>query len=143
MHAAFGTVVVVVCVVAGVVALLTLARSGQAWSELGRNGMVMDRDRPSAPTHASAPVSAAEREAEIRAMLEALAARRAKRGEPPLDVEAELARLAPPAPSADPELVEEVRVLVEMRNRRRIRAGEPPLDVEAEVQRQLRTLADG
>jgi hypothetical protein len=144
MHAAFGTVVVIVCVVAAVVALLTLLGSGRTWSEFGRSGMVMDRDRSSAATRPAAPVSGAEREAEIRAMLEALAARRARRGEPALDVEAEMARLSAPAPPpANPELVEEVRVLVEMRNRRRLRAGEAPLDVEAEVQRELRNLGGG
>ena len=73
-------------------------------------------------------------------MLEARNARRAARGEPALDVDAELARLTAPAAAADPALRAEVRQLVVARNARRARAGKPPLDVEAEVERQLRDL---
>jgi hypothetical protein len=65
--------------------------------------------------------------------------RRTRRGEPALDVEAELARLT--APAVDPELAAEVRSLVIARNERRGRAGREPLDVEAEVARQLRELS--
>jgi hypothetical protein len=71
-------------------------------------------------------------------MLDARNARRAARGEAPLDVDAEMERLMRPA--ADPALEAEVRSLVEARNARRARQGKEPLDVEAEVQRQLRDL---
>src|SRR5918992_6185543 len=81
------------------------------------------------------PVAAAEREAEIRQMLEARNARRAARGEAPVDVDAELRALDAPA---DPELREEVRALVEARNARLVARGEQPLDVEAEIDRRLR-----
>jgi hypothetical protein len=81
--------------------------------------------------------SSAERDAEIRQLLEARNARRAARGEPPVDVEAELRALTAP-PATDPELAAEVRQLVEARNARRIARGQPPLDVEAEVSKRLR-----
>jgi hypothetical protein len=84
------------------------------------------------------PGTAAEREAEIRQMLEARNARRAARGEAPQDVDAQLRELTAPAP--DPELRAEVRALVESRNARRIERGEEPLDVEAETERRLREL---
>ena len=132
MHAAFGTVLWIVCGVAAAIAIVALAMSGRTWSELGRGGLVMDRDE----TRASAAVS--ERDEDIRAMLAARNARRVRRGEAPLDVEAELARLTAPAPDVDPELAEEVRQLVQARNARRTRAGKPPLDVDAEVARRLR-----
>ena len=75
-------------------------------------------------------------------MLEAKSYRRQRRGEPPLDVDSEVARLLEPGAAADPGLDEslraEVRELVVARNERRMRAGSPPLDVEAETERQLR-----
>jgi hypothetical protein len=72
-------------------------------------------------------------------MLDARNARRARRGEPPLDVEEELAKLT--TARLDPELEAEVRQLVIARNYRRTRAGKPPLDVDAEVEREIRQLA--
>ena len=66
-------------------------------------------------------------------------ARRAQRGEPPIDVEAELRALTA-APAADPELADEVRQLVQARNARRVARGEQPLDVEAEVSKRLREM---
>ena len=73
-------------------------------------------------------------------MLEARNARRRRRGEPDLDVEAELARLT--APAVDDELRSEIRDLVIARNHRRARQGKPPLDVEAEIERQIAALND-
>ncbi len=141
MHEAFGTVVFIVCGVAIVLAVIALVSSGRTWSEYGKGGLVMDRDtaRPS-----PAPVAPAERDAEIREMLAARNARRVRRGEAPLDVEAEFARLTAPATGqdVDPSLREEVRQLVEARNHRRVRAGKPPLDVEAEVERELARVRD-
>jgi hypothetical protein len=83
----------------------------------------------------------AERDAEIRQMLDARNARRAARGQETVDVEQELRALTSnrgPDPSDDPEILEEVRALVEARNARRIARGREPLDVEAEIARQLR-----
>ncbi|HEY1594137.1 MAG TPA: hypothetical protein VGF74_01975, partial [Thermoleophilaceae bacterium] len=81
----------------------------------------------------------AEAEAEIRQLVEAKSARREARGEPPLDVDAEVAALTRPQ-GHDEALRDEVRQLVIARNERRLRRGEEPLDVEAEVDRQLRDL---
>ena len=147
MQAAFGTVLWIVCGVAAVVAVVALVRSGSTWSELGKGGLVMDRDETRA--RPSPPVSVAERDEDIRAMLQARNARRLRRGEAPLDIEAELTRLTAPGAAAvagtdvDPELAEEVRQLVQARNARRLRRGEAPLDIEAEVARELRRVSQG
>jgi len=73
-------------------------------------------------------------------MIEARNARRRRRGEEPLDAEAEIARLTPK--SFDPQLRAEIRDLVVARNYRRTRAGKPPLDVEAEVRREMDRLSN-
>jgi hypothetical protein len=131
---AFLIVVIGVSLVAFVVAVIALATSGGSYDRIGRGGLSIGDDGPTRPR----PVSAAERDAEIRQYLEARNARRAARGEPQLDVDAELRALT--APAADPELAAEVRQLVEARNARRIARGQPPLDVEEEVSRRLREM---
>jgi hypothetical protein len=130
----FGTIIIVVAVVAVLLAAVSYWGSGRVYGSIGESDLMMRRETVSA-----APDSAEARE-EIRQMLEAKSARREARGEAPLDVEAELAALTQGAPGADHELREEVRQLVIARNERRIRRGEEPLDVEAEVERQLRSL---
>jgi hypothetical protein len=133
----FGTVLIVVSLIAVIVAVASYWGSGRIYSGLGRSGgMLMDRDAPAPP----AAASGAEAREEIRQMLEAKSARREARGEPPIDVDAELESLVRPGAGADPELREEVRQLVIARNARRERQGKEPLDVEAEVDRQLRDL---
>jgi hypothetical protein len=133
----FGTVVIVVALVAVVVAVVSYWGSGQVYRGLGQGGFAMEHDeRAPAP---AAPQSAEARE-EIRQMLEAKSARREARGERPLDVEAELAQLTRVSAAEDPGLREEVRQLVIARNERRARQGREPLDVEAEVERELREL---
>jgi hypothetical protein len=130
----FGTVLIVVAVVAVVVAVASYWGSGRIYAGLGREGgLDMTREPP-------AQASAAEAREEIRQMLEAKSDRRRARGEPGLDVEAELAELTRPAGGSDPALREEVRQLVVARNERRLRQGKEPLDVEAETERQLRAL---
>lgn len=133
------TLIWVVLIVAVVIALASVASSSKTWEDYGRGRLVMDRDRTGGEGR-GASSAAGEREEEIRQMLEAKNARRARRGEPPLDVEAELRRLS--APTIDPELRQEIRDLVVARNYRRQRAGEPPLDVEAEVEREISRLGD-
>ena len=86
----------------------------------------------------SAAGGVAERDEEIRQMLEARNARRARQGKEPIDIEAEIARLQ--APAVDPALRGEIRQLVEARNARRARQGKEPLDVEDEIERELRDL---
>jgi hypothetical protein len=138
MRDPFLLVVIGVSALALVVAVIALATSGGSYDRIGRGGLSIGEDRPAAPRAPVPQVSAAERDAEIRQLLEARNARRAARGEAPVDVEAELRALT--APAADPELAAEVRQLVEARNARRIARGEPPLDVEAEVSKRLRGL---
>jgi hypothetical protein len=84
------------------------------------------------------PAWHAEAEAELRQLLDAKSARSEARGEGPIDVEAELARLAPQVSGADPELRAEVRDMVIASNERRARRGQPLLDVDVEVERRLR-----
>lgn len=135
---AFGTVLIVVVVVAIVVACLSYIGTGRIYSGLGRTGLALDEpDLRPAPPPGSAAANAEARE-EIRQMLEAKSARMEARGEGPLDIDAEMAELTAPPGGDDPALREEVRQLVIARNERRMRRGEEPRDVESEVDRQIR-----
>jgi hypothetical protein len=135
---AFGTVLIAVCVIAIVIAVASYWGSGRLYRRIGVGDLSMEHERP-APS-ASALASESEAREEIRQMLEAKSARRQARGEPALDVDAELAALMRGSPERDPTLREEVRQLVIARNERRRRQGKEPLDVEAEIDRQLRAL---
>jgi hypothetical protein len=136
MQGTFNTVVWVVSALGIVAAIATLF--GKPWDDYGKGRLVMDRDRSDGPATGSAAANA-ERDAEIREMLEARNARRVRRGEQPLDIDAEIARLTVPA--FDEELLGEIRDLVHARNARRLRLGKPPLDVEAEIQREIAALS--
>ena len=140
MQNAFGTVLFVVTGVGVVLALGSLITTGKTWEEYGKRGLLMDRDFGRGA--ASGTVAAnLERDAEIRQMLEARNARRLRRGEPPVDVESELARLTATAPVIDSALRAEIRDLVIARNHRRTRRGKPPLDVETEIEREIEGLS--
>jgi hypothetical protein len=130
----FGTVLIVIAIVAVVVAAVSYWGTGRIYSGLGREGGLDMRREPAAPS------TGPEVQEEIRQMLEAKSERRVARGEPELDVDAELAALTSQQPSADPGLREEIRQLVVARNERRMRQGKEPLDVDAEIERQLREL---
>jgi hypothetical protein len=134
---AFGVVIFAVVIIAAIIAVVTLGMRSRAYEQIGRGGLSL-RDEP-APREPTGAAGLQQRDDEIRQMLEAGNARRARRGEAPLDVEDELRRLT--APAADPALEAEIRSLVIARNERRARRGEEPLDVEAEVARQLRELS--
>ena len=136
MHSTFNDVIWIVCGLGVLIALFTLIGNGKAWEEFGKRGLVMERDGQRG--YSTSPAALAERDSEIRQMLEARNARRARRGEPPLDIDAELRRLT--APAVDDELRAEIRDLVIARNHRRARRGQAPLDVEAEVARQIAEL---
>lgn len=127
--------VVAIVLVVGTIAMI--ASRGSVYDEIGRGSLMLDSDHPRAPTGATTPAQAEE---EIRQMLTAQNERRVRRGQEPLDLEAEVARLTAPAVVNDAGLVDEVRQLVIARNERRARQGKEPLDVEAEVARQLREL---
>ena len=135
MQDAFGIVLFVVVGAGVVIALVTLVGRARLYDDIGRGGLSI-RDEPTT----QAPATRAEREDDIRQMLEARNARREARGEETIDVETELRELTRPAATTDPEILEEVRTLVEARNARRIARGQEPLDVDAEIERQLRDL---
>ena len=139
MHGAFGTVIWVVAITAFVIAVVALIVTRRTWEDFGKDGLLLDSEAERGPGTGSG-AALRERDEEIRQMLEARNARRARRGEPPLDVEQELGRLT--APSVDPELRNEIRDLVKARNYRRTRAGKPPLDVDAEVEREIARLGE-
>ena len=139
MHAAFGTVLWVVCIAGLVIALVALISSRTVWEDFGKDGLLLDSE--STRGHGAGSATALrERDEEIRQMLEARNARRVRRGEQPVDVEQELGRLT--TTQIDPELRSEIRDLVIARNYRRTRAGKPPLDVEAEVEREVARLGN-
>jgi hypothetical protein len=125
--------------------VLTFTRgSGSMYDQIGQGGLSRDSeasDWPSAP-NPNSPAERAEQELEIRQMLSARSERLVSRGQPPLDIDAEVAKLLVPAQStgSDPGLTREVRQLVVARNERRSRQGLEPLDVDAEVRRTLAEL---
>jgi hypothetical protein len=141
MQDAFVWVLVVVVAGAVVAAAWAGIASRAPYDEIGRGGLFED-PAPRTGGSGSGAVAAAEREAEIRQMLQARSARRVAKGGEPVDVEAELAALLSERPPADPALIAEVRQHVEARNARRARAGKEPLDVEAEVAKSLEDLRD-
>jgi hypothetical protein len=143
MADAFPLLVIGISVLAIVVAVVASLASGGLYERIGRGGLSMDGDeqrRRAGPAPGS-PAAKAEADAEIRQLVEAKSDRRVARGQAPLDVDAEIAKLTQTAPApADEGLRDEVRQLVIARNERRVRQGKEPVDVEAEVERQLRDL---
>jgi hypothetical protein len=142
-----GEVMLIIVFVAIPISLATFVLgAGNALKQIGKGPFAVEFESDLSQRGGEGPRAGEgkARESEIRQMLEAKAYRQRARGETPLDVEAELAKLLadrPPAiPGADPGLAEEVRQLVVARNERRIRQGGEPLDVDQEVERQLREL---
>ncbi|HVF76785.1 MAG TPA: hypothetical protein VNA28_00690 [Solirubrobacteraceae bacterium] len=134
MEDAFGTLVWVVAAVGVVVAIYTLIGTGRSYREIGGGGLAHEEDSRGS---GSAMSAGAERDMEIRQMLEARNARRVRRGEAPQDVESEFAALTRRPTIVDDELREEIRQHVLARNARRVRAGGVPLDVEEEIERRI------
>jgi hypothetical protein len=129
--------------------LIFLFSRGSLYDHVGESGFATEHDA-GADAPGPAPGSTAERdeqEREIRQMLHARSARMVGRGEPALDIDAEVSRLlgganpVAPTPAAasgrDPGIEREVRQLVLARNERRARQGLERLDVDAEVTRTL------
>jgi hypothetical protein len=146
-----------------VMSIVFLISGENVYDQIGQGGMTRDSEAP--PESALAPASApappppplssaaarAEQEREVRQMLGARSARMVARGEPALDIDAEVAKLLAPPGNAvaegagaagghDAELEAEVRELVAAKNERRVRRGLEPLDVAVEVQRTLQEL---
>ena len=144
---AFWTVLLIVVIGGALVAVFTFIGTGKLYEQIGRGGLSLreDDDGRGRPGGGGAPPSAAvaagERDEEIRQLLAARNERRARRGQEPIDVEAELKRLTASTIDVDPALREEIRQLVVARNERRARAGKEPLDVDAEIERQVRELS--
>jgi len=161
MQAAFPIVLfgsIALFVVLGVVSMFT---RNNLYDQIGQGGLTLGEDRSAGhgipefdgARELDGPVdpgseSRAEREREIRQMLQARSDRLVRRGERPLDLDAELAKLeradgfgvdtlGSSGASHDSGLTLEVRQLVLARNERRRRQGQPALDVEAEVARTL------
>jgi hypothetical protein len=145
LQSAFPIVVFGAVAVSVVMSLVFLFSRGSMFDHIGDGGLTGEGDPYGSPppTAAGSAASSAEQEMEIRQMLNARSARMVGRGEPALDVEAEVAKLLGPAQGAgeDAGLRTEVRQLVVARNERRERKGLEPLDVEQEVQRTLAELA--
>lgn len=144
------TIVVVGAVVLFVlVGLGSFLAGGSVYDKIGEGGFSLGEGvgggggGPSEPPNS--PMAEAEREEEIRQMLQARSDRAVRKGGQALDVEAEMALLEQSQAGSsegnhDAALAEEVRQLVVARNERRARGGQEPLDVEAEVQRTLEEL---
>ena len=83
MEETFGTVVIILAVVAAVVAAAVYVGSGRLYDGIGKGAFSLDQpDRPKGPQPGSAAYDA-EAEAETRQMLEAKSALRVARGEEP------------------------------------------------------------
>lgn len=136
-----GALLVFSGVVAPLIGLI-LKRVGGGWETMGGGPFAILNESTRKRGDAQR-VDPAIQAAEVRQMLIAKQERQRQRGEVPLDVEAETARLLVAAArprgqeGIDAELRAEVRQLVVARNDRRLRQGLEPLDVEAEVERQL------
>jgi hypothetical protein len=144
----FGTVIWILVLVVAPVAAILFAGAFGILEQHGRGGMALEEVPKRPAPLPNSPAARAEREADIRQLVQARHDRSLARGEPGIDVEAEVERLMALDPALEPEqdqqdaaLREEVRQLVIARNERRVGRGEEPLDVEAEVDRQLRDLS--
>jgi hypothetical protein len=139
-----GGILLLISGVAAPIAGYLFHRSAEAWRSFGKGPFSIEPEAPRSNWPGGPPpVDPAIQAAEVRQMLEAKAERLRRRGEAPLDVEAEATRLLAPTEEPDhgermdAELRAEVRQLVLVRNERRLRQGLEPLDVEAETERQL------
>jgi hypothetical protein len=135
-------------VVVGAVVLFVLVgvgsflAGGSLYDKIGEGGLSTEGPSGSSGRAgtSSSPLAQAERDMEIRQMLQARSDRQVRKGGVALDIDAEMALLEQPEASHgkhDAGLAEEVRQLVMARNERRMRSGEEPMDVEQEVRRTL------
>jgi hypothetical protein len=84
MDDAFIVVVVAVSLLGFVIAAIALATSGGSYDEIGRGGISVE-EPPARETYADVV-------AEVRELVELANAHRVARGEPPVDVDAEVSR---------------------------------------------------
>ena len=137
-----GTVLMLISLLAIPFAAITFSRAGEVYRSINKGALTLGQEL-SLPRYLRRPAQAidpAMQAAEVRQMLAAKSERLQRRGESPLDVGSEAARLLE-TPSADTTkeamLRTEVRNLVIARNERRMRRGLEPLNVEAETDRQV------
>ena len=138
----FGTVILLLVLIVLPIAAVLFAGAFGLLEQLGSGGLATE-DKVTTPQPPPGSAAAkAEREEEVRQLIQARSDRLVAKGDTPLDVDAEVRRLldVDSGPGDDQELREEVRQLVLARNERRLARGEPPLDVEAEINRQLESL---
>jgi hypothetical protein len=145
VQSAFPIVVFGAVALSIVMSLVFLFTRGSLYDHIGEGGLVPDRESGGGLVgpEPDSPAARAEREQEIRQMVSARSQRMVGRGQPALDIDAEVARLldAPSGASQDQAaLNDEVRQLVIARNERRVRQGLEPVDVDAEVKRTLAEL---
>ena len=90
-----GFALTLITLIALPIALIAFARTGPLWESVGKGPFAIEQEMPppSRLSQPDAPVDRKLQEAEARQMLEAKSYRRQQRGEAPLDVEAEVARL--------------------------------------------------
>jgi len=88
-----GNVLILISLIVLPIAAIAFADSGKAWRSIGRGPYAIDPDLPPRSMRpVPSPVSRETQEAEVRQMLEAQSYRRVRRGEAPIDVEAEAER---------------------------------------------------
>src|SRR5581483_3372402 len=100
MHSTFNVVIWVVCILAVIIAFGALIAGRKTWEDYGKGHFVMDHE----PRR---DAGVAERDDEIRQLLEARNERWARRGEASIDVDSELACLT--VLVIDPAFREEIR----------------------------------
>jgi hypothetical protein len=141
LESTFGIVVLAAVAISVVMSLVFVFTRGPTHDQIGEGGLTFDSGAGGglAPPPPDSPASRAEQELEVRQMLIARSERMVGRGQPALNIDAEVARLlGPPEPGGhSASLREEVRQLVVARNERRVRQGLEPLAVDAEVTRTL------
>ena len=134
---------IVVAVLGAVVAALSFLHSGGVYDQLGKGDLSLDDPGLGKDPAPGSAAWLADADMELRQLLEAKAARAEARGEQPIDVDVELARMRELMSGADPELRAEVRDIVIAANERRARRGQPLLDVDEEIERRLRDATGG
>ena len=141
LESTFGIVVFGAVGLSIVMCLIFLFTRAASYDQIGEGGLTGGPETGGglAPPVLDSPAGRAEQELEDRQMLIARSERMVGRGQPALDIDAEVARLLGPPERGghSPGLTEEVRQLVVARNERRVRQGLEPLDVDAEVTRTL------
>jgi hypothetical protein len=88
-----GMVLIAITLLVAPIAAFAFSRSGAVWRRVGGGRFAIERPAEPKPGEAPSPEAEhAEREAEVRQMVEAQSHRRKRRGEAPLDVDAEVKR---------------------------------------------------